>query len=79
MFCPEVKRKILRSRSRSESDDGEQPLDVMSEICGAKLKVKIRAACCSDGICRPGEVHEPISYTASEEHTMKPPWREVLA
>lgn len=52
------------------------PFKVMNEIFGAKLKVKIRVACCSDGICRPAEVHEPISYTTGREHTIKPPWRE---
>lgn len=59
MFCPEVKRKIIRRKSRSESNDREQLLDVISEICGAKMKEKIIAACCSDGICRPGDIHEP--------------------
>lgn len=75
VFCPEAKRRILRRKRRSESDEGE-PFKVMNEIFGAKLKVKIRVACCSDGICRPAQVHKPISSTAGREHTIKPPWRE---
>lgn len=67
---------MLRRRSRSGSNDWEQPLDVVAVIFGTKGDGKHRSSC-SDGICRPGEVHEPISYTIDREWTIKPLLREV--